>query len=132
MLLPERRFRPDDPNFPPSIFIFFNLTGLACINSSFGCLIASPIPFNLYGGIIVVCMGLALFMLSYVSLISPLDDLILNYEKLDQWREQRHFRVQLETQRINEDDPCTPSEFYDGPCSYAYGESEANPCIFGY
>ncbi|KAG0296930.1 hypothetical protein BGZ96_008119 [Linnemannia gamsii] len=68
----------------------------------FGCLIASPAPFNLYGGIIVVCMGLAFFMLSYVSLIPPLDGLILNYKKLDQWKEQRHFRVQLEAQRIYE------------------------------
>ncbi|OAQ35162.1 hypothetical protein K457DRAFT_13720 [Linnemannia elongata AG-77] len=68
----------------------------------FGCLIASPIPFNLYGGIIVVCMGLAFFMLSYVSLIPPLDSLILNYKKLDQWKEQKHFRVQLEAQRIYE------------------------------
>ncbi|KAF9131191.1 hypothetical protein BGX30_013204 [Mortierella sp. GBA39] len=68
----------------------------------FGCLIASPIPFNLYGGIIVVCMGLAFFMLSYVSLIPPLDGLILNYKKLDQWKEQKHFRVQLEAQRIYE------------------------------
>ncbi|KAF9912715.1 hypothetical protein EC991_009451 [Linnemannia zychae] len=68
----------------------------------FGCLIASPIPFNLYGGIIVVCMGLAFFMLSYISLIPPLDGLILNYKKLDQWKEQKHFRVQLEAQRIYE------------------------------
>ncbi|KAF9143774.1 hypothetical protein BG015_000309 [Linnemannia schmuckeri] len=68
----------------------------------FGCLIASPIPFNLYGGIIVVCMGLAFFMLSYVSLIPPLDGFILNYKKLDQWKEQKHFRVQLEAQRIYE------------------------------
>ncbi|KAF8944640.1 hypothetical protein BGZ47_003968 [Haplosporangium gracile] len=68
----------------------------------FGCLIASPIPFNLYGGIIVVCMGLAFFMLSYVSLIPPLDGLILNYKKLEQWKEQKHFRVQLEAQRIYE------------------------------
>ncbi|KAF9934304.1 hypothetical protein FBU30_002443 [Linnemannia zychae] len=70
--------------------------------AAFGCLIASPIPFNLYGGIIVVCMGLAFVMLSYVSLIPPLDGLILNYKKLDQWKEQKHFRVQLEAQRIYE------------------------------
>ncbi|KAG0369186.1 hypothetical protein BGZ54_000117 [Gamsiella multidivaricata] len=68
----------------------------------FGCLVASRIPFNLYGGIIVVCMGLAFFMLSYVKLIPPLDGLILNYKKLDQWKEQKHFRVQLEAQRIFE------------------------------
>ncbi|KAG9066935.1 hypothetical protein KI688_012847 [Linnemannia hyalina] len=72
------------------------------IFAAFGCLIASPIPFNLFGGIIVVCMGLAFFMLSYVSLIPPLDGLILNYKKLDQWKEQKHFRVQLEAQRIYE------------------------------
>ncbi|KAG0229045.1 hypothetical protein BGX31_006336 [Mortierella sp. GBA43] len=59
-------------------------------------------PFNLYGGIIVVCMGLAFFMLSYVKLIPPLDGLILNIKKLDQWKEQKHFRVQLEAQRIFE------------------------------
>lgn len=41
-------------------------------------------------------------MLSYVSLIPPLDSLILNYKKLDQWKEQKHFRVQLEAQRIYE------------------------------
>ncbi|KAG0275286.1 hypothetical protein BGZ95_008958, partial [Linnemannia exigua] len=41
-------------------------------------------------------------MLSYVSLIPPLDGLILNYGKLDQWKEQKHFRVQLEAQRIYE------------------------------
>ncbi|KAF9102443.1 hypothetical protein BGX29_004586 [Mortierella sp. GBA35] len=41
-------------------------------------------------------------MLSYVSLIPPLDGLILNYKKLDQWKEQKHFRVQLEAQRIYE------------------------------
>ncbi|KAG0304608.1 hypothetical protein BGZ98_005282 [Dissophora globulifera] len=70
--------------------------------AAFGCLVASRIAFNLYGGIIVVCMGLAFFMLSYVKLIPPLDGLILNYKKLDQWKEQRHFRVQLEAQRIFE------------------------------
>ncbi|KAF9135646.1 hypothetical protein BGW39_001526 [Mortierella sp. 14UC] len=64
--------------------------------AAFGCLIASPIPLNLYGGIIVVCMGIAFFMLSYVSLIPPLHGLILNYKKLDQWKEQKHLRVQLE------------------------------------
>ncbi|KAF9387272.1 hypothetical protein CPB97_002740 [Podila verticillata] len=68
----------------------------------FGCLVASPIAFNLYGGIIVVCMGIAFFMMSYVTLIPPLDGLILNYKKLDQWKEQKHFRVQLEAQRIFE------------------------------
>ncbi|KAF9292203.1 hypothetical protein BGZ68_009794 [Mortierella alpina] len=68
----------------------------------FGCLIASRIPFNLYGGIIVVCMGMAFFMLSYVTLIPPLDGFILNCKKLDEWKEQKHFRVQLEAQRIFE------------------------------
>ncbi|KAF9359366.1 hypothetical protein BGX26_012484 [Mortierella sp. AD094] len=68
----------------------------------FGCLVASRIAFNLYGGIIVVCMGLAFFILSYVKMIPPLDGLILNYRKLDQWKEQKHFRVQLEAQRIFE------------------------------
>ncbi|KAG0038051.1 hypothetical protein BGZ83_003229, partial [Gryganskiella cystojenkinii] len=68
----------------------------------FGCLVASRNPFNLYGGIIVVCMGLAFFMLSYVTLIPPLDGFILNYKKLDQWKEQKHFRVRLEAQRIFE------------------------------
>ncbi|KAF9184737.1 hypothetical protein BGZ51_003164 [Haplosporangium sp. Z 767] len=68
----------------------------------FGCLVASRIPFNLYGGIIVVCMGLAFIVLSYVTLIPPLDGFILNYKKLDQWKEQKHFRVQLEAQRIFE------------------------------
>ncbi|KAI9231140.1 MAG: hypothetical protein BYD32DRAFT_478504 [Podila humilis] len=70
--------------------------------AAFGCLIASPIAFNLYGGIIVVCMGIAFFMMSYVTLIPPLDGLVLNYKKLDQWKEQKHFRVQLEAQRIFE------------------------------
>ncbi|GJJ70673.1 hypothetical protein EMPS_03023 [Entomortierella parvispora] len=68
----------------------------------FGCLIASRTPFNLYGGIIVVCMGLAFFMLSFVTLIPPLDGFILNYKKLDQWKEQKHFRVRLEAQKIFE------------------------------
>ncbi|KAF9438758.1 hypothetical protein BGZ76_005064 [Entomortierella beljakovae] len=68
----------------------------------FGCLVASRIAFNLYGGIMVVCMGLAFFLLSYVKMIPPLDGLILNYKKLDQWKEQKHFRVQLEAQRIFE------------------------------
>ncbi|KAF9110102.1 hypothetical protein BGX27_006782 [Mortierella sp. AM989] len=35
-------------------------------------------------------------------MIPPLDGLILNYRKLDQWKEQKHFRVQLEAQRIFE------------------------------
>lgn len=69
---------------------------------SFGCLVASPIAFNLYGGIIIVCMGIAFFMMSYVTLIPPLDGLVLNYKKLDLWKEQKHFRVQLEAQRIFE------------------------------
>ncbi|KAF8980878.1 hypothetical protein BGZ46_003584 [Entomortierella lignicola] len=68
----------------------------------FGCLVASRIAFNLYGGIIVVCMGFAFFMLSYVKMIPPLDGLILNYKKLDQWKEQKHFRVQFEAQKIFE------------------------------
>jgi len=50
----------------------------------------------------VVCMGLAFFMLSYIKLVPPLDGLLLNYKKLDQWKEQKHFRVQLEAQRIFE------------------------------
>ncbi|KAG0089685.1 hypothetical protein BGZ93_009812 [Podila epicladia] len=70
--------------------------------AAFGCLVASPIAFNLYGGIIVVCMGIAFFMMSYVTLIPPLDGLVLNYKKLDRWKEQKHFRVQLEAQRIFE------------------------------
>ncbi|KAI1315938.1 hypothetical protein EDD11_000188 [Mortierella claussenii] len=68
----------------------------------FGCLVASRIPFNLYGSIIVVCMGIAFFMLSYVRVIPPLDGLILNYKKLGQWKEQKHFCVQQEAQRIFE------------------------------
>ncbi|KAK3806640.1 MAG: COPI associated protein-domain-containing protein [Benniella sp.] len=68
----------------------------------FGCLVVSKTPFNLYGGIIVVCMGLAFLMLSYVKLVPPLDGLLLNYKKLGQWKEQKHFRVQLEAQRIFE------------------------------
>ncbi|KAF9161916.1 hypothetical protein DFQ26_004037 [Actinomortierella ambigua] len=68
----------------------------------FGCLVATPIPFNLYGGIVVVCMGLAFFIMSFITLIPPLDGLMLNYRKLDEWREQRHFRIQLEAQRIYE------------------------------
>ncbi|KAF9424625.1 hypothetical protein BGZ94_008020 [Podila epigama] len=71
-------------------------------SAAFGCLVASPIAFNLYGGIIVVCMGIAFFMMSFVTLIPPLDGMILNYKKLDRWKEQRHFRVQLEAQRIFE------------------------------
>ncbi|KAG0206723.1 hypothetical protein BGX28_001868 [Mortierella sp. GBA30] len=47
-------------------------------------------------------MGLAFFTLSYVTLIPPLDGFILNYKKLDEWKEQKHFRVQLEAQRIFE------------------------------
>src|SRR5690554_3272966 len=47
-------------------------------------------------------MGLAFIVLSYVTLNPPLDGLILNYNKLDQWKEQKHFRVQLEAQRIFE------------------------------
>lgn len=47
-------------------------------------------------------MGIAFFMMSYVTLIPPLDGLVLNYNKLDQWKEQKHFQVQLEAQRIFE------------------------------
>lgn len=47
-------------------------------------------------------MGIAFFMMSYVTLIPPLDGLVLNYKKLDRWKEQKHFRVQLEAQRIFE------------------------------
>ena len=41
-------------------------------------------------------------MLSYVTLIPPLDGFILNYKKLDEWKEQKHFRVRLEAQKIFE------------------------------
>ncbi|KAG0245510.1 hypothetical protein BGW41_000137 [Actinomortierella wolfii] len=40
--------------------------------------------------------------MSFITLIPPLDGMLLNYRKLDEWREQRHFRIQLEAQRIYE------------------------------
>lgn len=49
-----------------------------------------------------MCTGLAFLVFSYVNPIPPLDGLVPNYRKLDQWKEQKHARVHLEAQRIFE------------------------------
>ncbi|KAF9366374.1 hypothetical protein BGX34_003653 [Mortierella sp. NVP85] len=92
-----------------NIILYLTILIAACLNiaeASINLIILNvfaAIPFNLYGGIMVVCMGLAFLMLSYVKLVPPLDGLLLNYKKLDQWKEQKHFRDQLEAQRIFEE-----------------------------